>query len=72
MNDMRQMTALGRSIEQGSFEIVDRGRNALEMAPPHPGRDADRHLQHRNQELHQHRAAIILGQSGAVGSSARG
>jgi hypothetical protein len=25
MNDMRQMTALGRSIEEGSFTIIDRG-----------------------------------------------
>jgi precorrin-8X/cobalt-precorrin-8 methylmutase len=28
MNDMRQMTGLGRSIEQGSFEIVDREAGA--------------------------------------------
>lgn len=33
MNDMRQMTALGRSIEQGSFEIVDREAGAHDFPP---------------------------------------
>ena len=35
MNDMRQMTALGRSIEDGSFAIVDR------EAGPHRFPDAE-------------------------------
>lgn len=33
MNDMRQMTALGRSIEQGSFEIVDREAGPHDFSP---------------------------------------
>jgi precorrin-8X/cobalt-precorrin-8 methylmutase len=33
MNDMRQMTALGRSIEQGSFEIVDREAGVHDFPP---------------------------------------
>lgn len=33
MNDMRQMTALGRSIEDGSFAIVDREAGPHDFAP---------------------------------------
>ena len=33
MNDMRQMTALGRSIEDGSFAIIDREAGAHGIAP---------------------------------------
>ncbi len=33
MNDMRQMTALGRSIEDGSFAIIDAEAGAHEFAP---------------------------------------
>lgn len=33
MNDMRQITALGRSIEQGSFDIVDREAGAHSFGP---------------------------------------
>jgi precorrin-8X/cobalt-precorrin-8 methylmutase len=33
MNDMRQMTALGRSIEDGSFAIIDREAGAHGFAP---------------------------------------
>jgi precorrin-8X/cobalt-precorrin-8 methylmutase len=33
MNDMRQMTALGRSIEDGSFAIIDREVGAHPFAP---------------------------------------
>jgi len=33
MNDMRQMTALGRSIEDGSFAIIDREAGAHEFGP---------------------------------------
>jgi precorrin-8X/cobalt-precorrin-8 methylmutase len=33
MNDMRQMTASGRSIEDGSFAIIDRGAGAHGFAP---------------------------------------
>jgi precorrin-8X/cobalt-precorrin-8 methylmutase len=34
MNDMRQMTALGRSIEEGSFAIVDREAGPHDFPPP--------------------------------------
>jgi precorrin-8X/cobalt-precorrin-8 methylmutase len=34
MNDMRQMTALGRSIEEGSFAIIDREAGVHAFAPP--------------------------------------
>jgi precorrin-8X/cobalt-precorrin-8 methylmutase len=33
MNDMRQMTSLGRSIEDGSFAIIDAEAGAHEFAP---------------------------------------
>lgn len=33
MNDMRQMTALGRSIEDGSFAIIDREAGAHSFGP---------------------------------------
>ncbi|MDE3226404.1 MAG: precorrin-8X methylmutase, partial [Nitrospirota bacterium] len=33
MNDMRQMTALGRSIEDGSFAIIDREAGSHDFAP---------------------------------------
>jgi precorrin-8X/cobalt-precorrin-8 methylmutase len=33
MNDMRQMTALGRSIEEGSFAIIDQEAGAHNHAP---------------------------------------
>lgn len=33
MNDMRQMTALGRSIEDGSFAIIDREAGVHEFGP---------------------------------------
>jgi precorrin-8X/cobalt-precorrin-8 methylmutase len=33
MNDMRQMTALGRSIEDGSFAIIDREAGPHDFAP---------------------------------------
>jgi precorrin-8X/cobalt-precorrin-8 methylmutase len=33
MNDMRQMTALGRSIEEGSFAIIDQEAGAHDFAP---------------------------------------
>jgi precorrin-8X/cobalt-precorrin-8 methylmutase len=33
MNDMRQMTALGRSIEDGSFAIIDREAGAHKFGP---------------------------------------
>ncbi len=34
MNDMRQMTALGRSIEDGSFAIIDQEAGAHDWPPP--------------------------------------